>query len=238
MNASDHHSVACWDRPSHPIYSSIALEPPSGKAERELWKSRGPPGRVDSSTQRRFARSIPDGPTQIESQWKARRSPHTFCLKQMPALMLRDDFQARANSETQQWDERILEPDTVYVVVHCSPDQLPDALVTAKKRLQNGGFHLLGGFYLLGCPSTRSPGVWSNVAANEPTAEPAETDVVDWSALSAFQSSSNRGQIDFIRYAEVLQTLAYTPGTLPGLPIELYRIESFCDRLGASIGGA
>jgi hypothetical protein len=23
MNASDHHSVACWDRPSHPIYPEI-----------------------------------------------------------------------------------------------------------------------------------------------------------------------------------------------------------------------
>jgi hypothetical protein len=34
MNASDHHSVACWDRPSHPIYGSIWAErthPDAGK---------------------------------------------------------------------------------------------------------------------------------------------------------------------------------------------------------------
>jgi hypothetical protein len=61
----------------------------------------------------------------------------------MTALMLRDDFQARANSESQQRDERILEPDAVHIVGACSSDQLSCRFVTAKKRLQNEGSDLL-----------------------------------------------------------------------------------------------
>jgi len=55
--------------------------------------------------------------------------------------------------------------------------------------------------------------------------------------LAAFQGNRNHWQKDFIRDAEVLQALAYTPRALPGLPVELNSAESFSNRLGASIGG-
>lgn len=155
----------------------------------------------------------------------------------MAALMFCDDFQARADREPQQWDERILVPNAVHIIAACSSGQLPDSLVSAKQTFQNDGFYLLGGFYRLGCPSTGSPGVWSNVGANEPTAEPSEPDFGDRSVLPVLQGSRNRRQQDFIREAEVLQALAYTPRTLPGLPVELKRTESLCYRLGATIRG-
>src|SRR6516165_5295209 len=40
MNASDHHSVACWDRPSHPIYAA------SHRAVREMKETGELPRRV------------------------------------------------------------------------------------------------------------------------------------------------------------------------------------------------
>ena len=49
---------------------------------------------------------------------------------------------------------------------------------------------MLAGFYLPGRPSTGSPGVWSNVVANEPTAEPAEPDVIDSSGLRSLVAVS------------------------------------------------
>ncbi len=174
---------------------------------------------------------------QIGSMRKAGGLPHSFGLKQMTALMLRDDFQARANSKTQQRDERILESDAVHIVVACSPDQLSGRFVTPKKGVQDEGFYLPAGFYLLGCPGTGPTGVGSNVGANEPTAEPAETDFVDCSRSAAIQSSRNRGQVDFVSKAQMLQALAYTPRTLPRLPIELNSVESSRHTLAAAIGG-
>ena len=155
----------------------------------------------------------------------------------MAALMFCDDFQTCANREPQQWDERIVVPNAVHIIAASSPGQLPDSMVTAKQAFQNDGFYLLGGFYRLGCPSTGSPRVWSNVGANKPTAEPSKPDFVDCSALPAFQGSRNRRQQDFIRDVEVLQALAYTPRTLSGLPVELNSAESLCYRLGPKIRG-
>jgi len=155
----------------------------------------------------------------------------------MAALMFCDDFQARSHRESQQWDERIVVPNAVHIIAACSPGQLPDSLVSPKQPFQNDGFYLLGGFHHLGCPSTGSPRVWSNVGANEPTAEPSEPDFGDCFVLPALQGSRNCRQQDFIREAEVLQALAYTPRTLSGLPVELKSAESLCYRLGAKIRG-
>jgi len=127
--------------------------------------------------------------------------------------MFCDDFQARANREAQQWDEGIPVANAVHIVVARSPRQLSGSLVTAKKTLQNDGFYMLGGFYLLGCPSPRSTGVCSDVCTNEPPAEPAESDFVDWSVFAAFQGSRNCRQDSLIPQPEVLQALAYTPRT-------------------------
>jgi hypothetical protein len=162
--------------------------------------------------------------------------PYAFGLQQMAALMFRDDFQARTNPEPQQWDEGIPVANAIHIVIACSPGQLPGSLVTAKKSLQNDWFYLPGGFYFPGCPGTRSSRVWSNVGTNEPPAEPAESDFVDRAALAAFHGSGNCRQKDFIPHAEVLQALAYTPRTLPRLPVELNRAESLCNGLGAAIG--
>ena len=151
--------------------------------------------------------------------------------------MLDDNFQSGANSETQQWDKGIPEPDAVHIIIACSPDQLSGSLVSPKKHLQNGWFYVLGGQYLLGGLSTGPPGIWSNVGANEPTGEPPKTEVVDSPALAALQSARDRWQIDFIRDAEVLQALAHAPSAWPGLPIELNRIEFFCNGLCALVGG-
>src|SRR5262249_61649593 len=86
----------------------------------------------------------------LDFDWKSCRPPHHFCLKQMSVLMLCDDFQTCANGETQQWDERILEPDAVHIVAARSLDQLPGSLVTAEKRFQNEGINLAGRCYLPG----------------------------------------------------------------------------------------
>ena len=153
----------------------------------------------------------------------------------MPALVLRDNFQAGANRESHQRDEGILIANTVHIVVACAPDQLADSLVTAKKRLQNDGFYLLGRFYLFGGARTGSPRVRSNIGAYEPAAQPAQVDFFDGSVLAAFQRNRNRWQKDFIRDAEVLQALTYTPRTLAGLPVELNSTESFCQRFRAPI---
>jgi hypothetical protein len=168
---------------------------------------------------------------------KARRLPHTFCLKQMPARMFCDDFEARANREPQQWDEGIFITNAVHVVVACLPDQRSGSFVTPKKSVQNNGFYLFGGFYLCRCPGTMSSRVGSNVRTDEPAAEPAESYFVDWSVLASFQGSRNCLQKDFISDAEVLQALTYTPYILPGLPVELGGAESSCNELGTSIGG-
>jgi len=125
--------------------------------------------------------------------------------------MFCDDFQTCANCEPQEWDEGILVPDTVHVVVACLPDQRSGRLRTSKKSLQNTGFYLLGGFYFVGCPGTRSSRVWSNVRTNEPAAEPPKSYFVDRSVRAAFQSRSNGRHQDFVSDSEVFQTLADAP---------------------------
>jgi hypothetical protein len=151
--------------------------------------------------------------------------------------MLCDDFQTRANCEPQEWNEGILVPNAVHVVVACLPDQRSGTFSTPMKSLQNSGFYLLGGFYFVVCPGTLSSRVWSNVCANEPAAEPAKSYFVDWTVLAIFQSLSNYRQKDFVSDSEVLQALADTPRIPPGLPVELGAAESCCNRLGTPIGG-
>jgi hypothetical protein len=151
--------------------------------------------------------------------------------------MFCDDFQTRANCEPQEWDEGILVPNAIHVVVACLPDQRSSSFRTPMKSFQNSGFYLLGGFYFVGRLGTLSSRVWSNVRANEPAAEPAESYFVDWSVLATFQSRSNCRQKDFVSDSEVLETLADTPRIPPGLPVELDAAESFCNRVGTPIGG-
>jgi len=155
----------------------------------------------------------------------------------MTTLMFCDDFQTCANCEPQEWDEGILVPNAVHVVVACLPDQRSGSFSTPKKSLQNSGFYLLGGFYFVGCPGTLSSRVWSNVRTNEPAAEPAKSYFLDWSVLAAFQSRRNCRQKDFVPDSEVFQALADTPRISPGLPVELGAAESCCNRLGTPIGG-
>ena len=146
-------------------------------------------------------------------RWKVRGLSYAFGLQQMAARMFGDDFQARANREPQQWDEGIPVANAVHIVGACLPRQLSGGLVTAKKTIQNDGFYMLGGFYLLGCPSPRSSDVLRNVGTNEPAAEPAETDFLDLSVWLAFQGSGKLRQHDFIPSPEVIEALAYTPRT-------------------------
>ena len=155
----------------------------------------------------------------------------------MTTLMFCDDFQTCANCEPQEWDEGILVPNAVHVVVACLPDQRSGSFSTPKKSLQNSGFYLLGGFYFVGRPGTLSSRVWSNVRTNEPAAEPAKSYFLDWSVLAAFQSRRNCRQKDFVSDSEVFQALADTPRISPGLPVELGAAESCCNRLGTPIGG-
>jgi hypothetical protein len=96
-----------------------------------------------------------------------------FSLKQMAALVLRDNFQAGAHRETQYRDERVLEPEVIHVKCACVPDQSPRGLVTAKKGFENEGVDVLRGLDLLRRPSPCSRWIRRNVVANEPTAEPA-----------------------------------------------------------------
>jgi len=154
----------------------------------------------------------------------------------MTTLMFCDDFQTCANCEPQEWDEGILVPNAVHVVVACLPDQRSGSFSTPKKSLQNSGFYLLGGFYFVGCPGTLSSWVWSNVRTNEPAAEPAKSYFLDWSVLAAFQSRRNCRQKDFVSDSEVFQALADTPRISPGLPVKLGAAESCCNRLGTPIG--
>jgi hypothetical protein len=134
------------------------------------------------------------GPLRNLLLWEARRVPHSFCLKQMTIRVFCDDFQTRANCEPQEWDEGILVPNAVHVVVACLSDQRSSSFSTPMKSLQNSGFYLFGGFYFVGCPGTLSSMIWSNIRANEPAAEPAKSYFLDWSVLAAFQSRRNRRQ--------------------------------------------
>ena len=155
----------------------------------------------------------------------------------MAARMFRDDFQTRANREPQQGNEGILVANVVYIVAACLPHQRSGGFGAPKKTLHNARFHLPGGFYLLGYLGALSSRVWSNVRANEPAAEPAESYFLDRSMWLAFQGCRKQRHQDFIPSPEVLEALSDTPRTLTGLPVELGGVQSCCHRLGTPIGG-
>ena len=66
-----------------------------------------------------------------------RRRPDPFSLQQMPPLVLRYDLQPRSNGEPKHWNERILEPDVVHVVVACAMDEFTYLAVAAEESLEN-----------------------------------------------------------------------------------------------------
>jgi hypothetical protein len=115
------------------------------------------------------------------------------------------------------------------------PHQRSSGLGAPKKCVQNNRVHLPDGFYLLRCPRTPSSRVWSNVCANEESTEPAESYFVHTSVLATFKCGGDCGHKYFISAAEVLQALADTPHPRPGLPVELGRAQSGCNRLGTPI---
>ena len=69
----------------------------------------------------------------------------------MPLLVLRYDLQPRANGEPKHWNERILEPDVVHVVVACAMDEFTDLTVAAEESLENRRLDARAGGNLLGC---------------------------------------------------------------------------------------
>jgi hypothetical protein len=126
----------------------------------------------------------------------------------MTTLVLGNDFEAHAKREPQQWNEGVLVPNAVR-----RRSCLPASPMLGQPRTpkKDDRFHLPGGFYLLRRPGTCSARIWSNVRANEPSVEPAEGYLFDWSARPAFRAAESSCTMISFSGPEVLEALADTP---------------------------
>jgi hypothetical protein len=88
--------------------------------------------------------------------------------------MFCDDFKARADSESEQWNEGIPVTNPVHVVVARLLDQRPGSFGTPKKTVQNAGIYLPNGSYFSRRPRASASRIGSNIHPDEPAAEPAK----------------------------------------------------------------
>src|SRR5262249_20654878 len=91
------------------------------------------------------------------------------------------------------------------------------------------------GVYSLRRPGTCSARICSNVCANEPSTEPAESYLLNWRVRTALQSSGKLRHHDFIPGLKMLEALGDTPRTWSGLPVQLERAQSCCDGFSTPI---
>ncbi len=154
----------------------------------------------------------------------------------MTVLVLRHDFQPSSYCESKKRNERILESNAVHIVIARTLDQLPRFLITVEEGLKNRRLDLLAWFDLLGGPSPRGRCGWRYELANEPSSEPAGSNLLNRRPLPPVQGSCDRREVNFVCDEQVLKTLANAPGFLSWPPVELCRAESFRQTLGSPVG--
>src|SRR5207302_122731 len=98
-------------------------------------------------------------------------------------------------------------------------------LVTGQKAIENQEVYANARHNLLRSGSAFGLFRRLDIAANEPTGKPPRRDLLHWSKGLAYECSRNRGQIEFVANAKMLQALPDTPRTRDDLPVQLIGAE-------------
>ena len=122
----------------------------------------------------------------------------------MTTCMFRDDLEARANGEPEQWYEGIPVTNPVHVVVARELDQGSGSFGTPMKTVQNAGIYLPNGSYFSRRSCACASRIGRNVRTNEPAAEPTKIYLLDWPRLASFQGIAEDRHEDLISDAEMV----------------------------------
>src|SRR5881227_2362653 len=95
----------------------------------------------------------------------------------MPAFVPRQDFESRAHREADHPDKRVLEADSVDVVVTRALHELADRAVAPVEPVEHGRRDLGARSDLLGSPPAPHLGSWFDDRANEQATEPPRRDL-------------------------------------------------------------
>ena len=168
---------------------------------------------------------------------KFQRRPNPFTLPQMPLLVLRQDFEPCSDRETNQRNKRILESDSVDVVVSCAMHEFTRLTVAAEEPIENIRVHFHTGRNRLRCTGPSGLGRRFDVVANKPLGEPPRRDVLNHGEWTFHQRIGYRAKVHLVGNMQVFKALTDAPLAWTRLPVKLLWSQRLRDRRRALVGG-
>ena len=151
-------------------------------------------------------------------------------LKKMTAFMADNDLESGTDGESNSRDKRIPKANAVDVFGARADHEFPAGFVSGEKAFENGSANVRRGPDLRWSRSSLGDRRRLDKAANKPAPEPSGSNLLDRRIRFAVDRHGDGRQIGFVRDAEMLETLAHTPGAGRRLPIELF-LGEFSDEL-------